>query len=226
MLSSTAIVVGAGAASRAGFDKVFVALADKPVLAHSVDVLQQNGAIDAIVLVLSPARLTEAERLIQQRGWSKVVTVCAGGARRQDSVLAGLMAAPASHLVLIHDAARPFLSPAMIQQGLAAAAKHGAAVAGVPLVDTVKAVAANGRVLDTPARDGLRAIQTPQVFRRELLLAAYAAASNLEFTDDAAVVEHFGHPVYVFPGEPNNLKLTLPTDLQMAEALLEGTCHE
>ncbi|MDQ2809576.1 MAG: 2-C-methyl-D-erythritol 4-phosphate cytidylyltransferase, partial [Chloroflexota bacterium] len=160
----------------------------------------------------------------------KVVAVVPGGARRQDSAdhgLAALLAAAAAagatlDLVLVHDGARPLTPPAVITGVIAAARQHGAAIAAIPARDTIKVADAGGRIRATPDRATLWQAQTPQAFRADLLVAAYQAAQarNLTVTDDAALLEALGIPVYLAPGDARNLKITLPDDLLIAAALL------
>ncbi len=226
-----AIVVAAGGSSRmGGIDKQFALLDGQPVLARSVAGFEATPEIDAIVVVANPATLEQVQRLGQRMGWGKVVAVVPGGARRQDSADHGLaaleQAATAAgatlDLVLVHDGARPLAGRALIERGIAAARAHGAAIAAIPVRDTVKVVDAWGRITATPDRATLQQAQTPQVFRYALLAAAYQAAraQHLSVTDDAALLEALGHPVYVYEGAPSNLKITTPEDLVLAEALL------
>jgi len=156
-----------------------------------------------------------------------------GGDTRQDSVRAGLEALAAlkdpAPLVLIQDGARPFASPQLIARAASAAAKHGAAVPGVLVTDTIKEVDATGRIHATPPREKLRAVQTPQAFRFDLILAAHrkaAAAGQLALTDDAAIAEWAGHPVHIFEGEIGNMKVTSAEDLITAEARLLHECPD
>lgn len=214
-----AIVVGAGASTRAGFDKVFAPLAGAPVLAHSVEVLERCKAVDRIVIVLSPPNLERGRSLARLRGWQKVSAICLGGARRQDSVAAGLAQLRGCEWVVIHDAARPLVTGALVERGLAEARQTGAAIAAVPVTDTIKVVA-DRVVLETPARGQLWAVQTPQVFRYNLIADAYRAATG-EFTDDASLLERQGHPVRVYESARDNIKITVADDLALAEFLLE-----
>lgn len=215
-----AIVVGAGASTRAGFDKVFAPLAGRPVLAHSLDVLSSCSDIVRIVVVLSDSNIEQGRLLASSRPWPAPVEVALGGARRQDSVAAGLALVSDCEWVLVHDAARPLLTLDLVERGLAAARETGAAIAAVPVVDTIKVVGGDRVVRATPERTNLWAVQTPQVFRRALLAVAYREARGT-FTDDAAVLEQQGHAVVVYEGTVDNLKLTLPGDLALAEFYLE-----
>ena len=225
-MALAAIIVGAGRSRRmAGQDKLYAPLAPdgRPVIAATMAVFEATAAVGATILVVADDRVAHCQALAQERGWGKVRAVCAGGASRSGSVANGLRALhgiPAAY-VAVHDAARPFVTPALIARVLSAAQQHGAAVPGVPCADTIRRVDGNERALETLPRDALRAIQTPQVFSRPLLERAYAAqAANLDsFTDDAAVVEAAGAPVFVVPGDYGNMKLTTPRDLAFAQWL-------
>lgn len=217
------MVVAAGQSSRmGGADKLFAPVAGRPLLAHTLAAFQRCPAIGQVALVLSQANLERGRDLACREGLDKVTAICLGGERRQDSVRAGLLALRPCPLVVVHDGARPLVTPDLIQRGLAAAAATGAAVAAVPVVDTVKEVDEGGLIRRTLPRPGLWAVQTPQVFRYELLLAAHQSASGgqAEVSDDAALLEHLGHAVSVYPGSARNLKVTLPEDLALVEALL------
>ena len=213
------IIVGAGSSTRmGGVDKVFAPLAGVPVLAHSVETCERVDAVGRRVLVVRADAVPRAKRLALERGWRKVASVCAGGERRQDSVKAGLARLGAVEWIAVHDAARPCVSEDIFERGFAAAALSGAAVAAVPVKDTVKLVEGE-RVLETLPREALWAAQTPQVFRADVLRRAYAG-SDAEATDDAALVERTGAPVVVFLGSHENIKVTTPEDLEIAELLL------
>jgi 2-C-methyl-D-erythritol 4-phosphate cytidylyltransferase len=215
-----AIVVGAGSSRRAGFDKVFAPLAGRPVIAHSVEAFCDTAAIDRVVLVLSPANIVRGEELARSRDWGKPVTVCLGGAHRQDSVAAGLAALGPCDWVLIHDAARPLVNVALVERGLTAARQTGAAIPALPVADTIKVVGQDRTVHSTPDRARLWAVQTPQVFACDLITAAYREAKG-RFTDDAGLLEQRGHAVAVYEGLADNFKITLPGDLALAEFYLE-----
>jgi 2-C-methyl-D-erythritol 4-phosphate cytidylyltransferase len=218
-----AVVVAAGSSRRmGGVDKVFAPLLGRPLVAYSLDALEACSMVDEVVLVLGAGSLEQGRGLVRDCGWRKVRHVCQGGARRQDSVRCGLAAlSPDVRWVLIHDGARPCVTADIVERGLEAALETGAAVAAVPVADTIKVVGPDGNVRQTPPRSELYAAQTPQVFRLDLLLRAYQA-SDADATDDAAVVERFGHRVRVFQGSPANLKVTTPDDLTLAEALLRA----
>jgi len=213
-----AIVVGAGSGSRIGADKAFLDLAGKPVIAWPVEVLQRNVNVREIILVLHKSRLEEGRSLADKGGWSKVTRVCAGGKLRQDSVKNGLDNVSDCELVLIHDAARPFLTDRLIDDGIKAAGSTGAAAAAVPVKDTVKQVDENQVVSATLPRERLMAVQTPQVFRYKILKGAYGSLEG-EVTDDAAAVERIGFKVRLYMGDYGNIKITTREDLALAEII-------
>ncbi|MDP3063811.1 MAG: 2-C-methyl-D-erythritol 4-phosphate cytidylyltransferase [Chloroflexota bacterium] len=216
-----AVIVAAGESRRmGGVDKIFTPLLGVPLILHPLRVFNDSPLVDEIALVVAPARVEEARRLVSERSLSKVRAVCAGGARRQDSVRVGLEALSRCDWVLVHDGARCCVSPTLIEAGLEAVRESGAAIAAVPVVDTVKVVAEQ-RVHSTLDRSSLWAVQTPQVFRTELLLEAHRRRQDL-VTDDAAMVEQMGVPVRVFMGSYDNLKVTTPEDLLLAEAILRA----
>ncbi|HZU69222.1 MAG TPA: 2-C-methyl-D-erythritol 4-phosphate cytidylyltransferase [Ktedonobacteraceae bacterium] len=220
-----AVIVAAGSSRRMeGRDKLWMPLAGRITLARTIDVFEASDVIDAIVLVLSKERIAGAEALCQQEGWRKIDGLVVGGMRRQDSVRAGLEmlveATPQCNWVMIHDGARPLVSPAILETGLRAAQEHGAAIAGVPVKDTIKQVR-QGMVHTTFDRSQLWAVQTPQVFSFPLIYAAHhAPEAEADVTDDAALLERLGQPVAIFPGAYTNIKITTLEDLVIAEALL------
>jgi 2-C-methyl-D-erythritol 4-phosphate cytidylyltransferase len=216
-----AIIAAAGTSSRMdGRDKIFADLGGVPVLARSVEVFENSDLIHEIVVVVHPDNLGAAEALRQKRGWRKVSAVVPGGARRQDSVSAALAALGESDWLLIHDGARPLLPPELISRGLEAARETGAAIAAVPVKDTIKLAGPDGVVVGTPPRQSLRLVQTPQVFRTDLIRRAYAA-NPPDVTDDAALVERIGGQVRLFDGDYVNIKITTPEDLALAALLLK-----
>ena len=214
-----AVVVAAGQSRRFSADKLFVQLGRRPVLDWSLCVLDRSPRISSIVVVLSESNLSRGERLIDRRGRQKVRATCRGGPRRQDSVRIGLEHASDAEWVLIHDAARPFLTDELIERCFASARDVGGAVAAVPVKDTIKLVDSARLVRSTPPRDGLWAAQTPQVFRCERLLEAYQRNDGRETTDDAQLYERAGWPVAVVMGAYDNLKITTGEDLAHARAL-------
>ena len=216
------IVVAAGQSRRmGGIDKVFSLLAGRPLLSHVLDGLCCSPLVDEVVLVLAQETFEAGKALAQEARRGDAIRCCVGGERRQDSVQHGLDALSLCDWVAVHDGARPLAGPELLSKGLEAAQETGAAVPVVPLSDTVKLVDSEGLVVETLSRDRLWAVQTPQVFRRELLAEAHRTVVDT-VTDDAAMVEHMGHRVRVFPGTPANLKVTRPEDLLVAEALLSA----
>jgi 2-C-methyl-D-erythritol 4-phosphate cytidylyltransferase len=217
----SAVIVAAGTSTRmGGIDKVFAPLNGQPLLAKVMTVFQDCHSVDEIVLILAKKSLEQGRTLVKERGWSKVIAVCSGGPRRQDSVKEGLRRLVDCDWVVIHDGARPCVSADLVERGLIAAQKTGAAIAGVPVKDTIKIVSRRGFVQQTPARQCLWTAQTPQVFRYDLIAEAYRQADD-EVTDDAALVEKLGHRVEVYMGAYNNIKVTTPEDLAVAEVLLQ-----
>lgn len=223
---AAAVIVAAGSSRRmGGRDKLWIPLADRLVLARTIDIFAASPLISTIVLVLNAERLEDARALCAREHWEKIGGMVPGGARRQDSVRAGLdklaEIAPETRWVMIHDGARPLVTPAILQAGLQAAQEHQAAVAAVPVKDTIKLVQ-DGLIHSTPQRSQLWAVQTPQVFAFPLIHQAHhSAPAGTEATDDAALLEHLGHPVAIFPGSYTNLKITTAEDLLLAQAFLQ-----
>lgn len=216
------VIVAAGEGRRmGGLDKIGATLLGRPLLAWTVAPFQRSSLVDRIVLVLREEMLAWGRELVEQEGWTKVGAVCAGGLRRQDSVCAGLQELRDCEWVIVHDGARPCVEEVLIQRGLAEAQETGAAVAAIPVLDTVKRADEVGTILATLPRDGLWMAQTPQVFRYDIIAHAHRGRPE-EATDDAALVERLGYQVRVFPGTLANFKVTLPEDLRLAELVLRG----
>ncbi len=218
-----AVVVAAGASSRMqGINKTFAPLLGQPLIARTLSCFDSSPLVDEIVLVLSQADLTHGQAVVGAGNFAKVSGIYAGGQRRQDSVRNGLDSLQACDWVIVHDGARPLVSHDLLERGWHAAREIGAAVAGVPVKDTIKEVTGDGNlVAGTPRRETLWAAQTPQIFRCSLLLDAHQRC-NQDVTDDAAMVEALGHPVQMFLGDYRNLKVTTPDDLVVMEALLRA----
>jgi len=219
-----AIVVAAGRGTRAGDGppKQFRPIGSQPAVRMTLDAFARHPEVAAIQPVIHP---DDAAAFAAASAGLTLLSPVPGGATRQASVLAGLEALAAARppaIVLIHDAARPFASAALTSRVLAAARARGAAIPAVPVTDTIKAVAADGRVTATLDRATLRAVQTPQAFRFDALLAAHrraAAAGRHDFPDDAALAEWAGLEVSVVEGDPRNIKLTSANDIALAQAL-------
>ena len=214
-----AIIAAAGSSRRMGeVDKMFALLGGKPVLARVVDVFQNCNLIDQIVVVVSKQSLQKCRQLVAEQGWPKVADICPGGERRQDSVATGLSRLRECNWVVIHDGARPLVTEDLICRGLAEAEKTGAAVAAVPVTDTIKVTGDDRIVHQTPPRQNLWAVQTPQVFRLDIINEAYRRV-KAEVTDDASLVEQLGYKVKLYMGSYDNIKVTTPDDLALAEGL-------
>jgi len=211
--------VAAGKGERmGGVDKMFALLGGKPLLARVVDTFHRCNSINQIVVVVSKDNLEKCRQLVTEYGWSKVAEVCPGGERRQDSVAAGLKQLSQCHWVVIHDGARPLVTVGLIERGLTEARETGAAVAGVPVTDTIKVAGDDRIVRETPPRGNLWAVQTPQVFRFDIIAKAYQQVKG-EVTDDATLVERLGYKVKLYMGAYDNIKVTTPDDLVLAEVL-------
>ena len=214
------IIVAAGSSRRMdGTDKVLALLGGESILVRVVDVFQRCTPIDQIVVVLSEQNLERGKQLVIEQGWSKVIDVCVGGRRRQDSVAAGLRRLSSCNWVVIHDGARPLVTVDLIDRGLEAAKETGAAVAAVPVTDTIKTAGDNRIVRQTPPRQNLWAVQTPQIFGIKIITESYSRASG-NVTDDASLVEQLGYRVKIYMGSYDNIKITIPDDLALAEWML------
>ena len=230
-----AIVPAAGAGKRLGLgiNKAFAVLNGAPLLVHCLAMLAHTELVAQAIVVLAPDEVVDGRELLasyQAEYFASLpITVVAGGKERQDSVANALAAVPQdADYIAVHDGARPFAGREVFERTLAASKKHGAAIAAVPVKNTIKVVDAQGVVVDTPVRSTLVAVQTPQIFRAELLKTAYAhlAAHPAAVTDDASVVELLGHPVVVAQGSYENIKITTPEDLVLAENFLEELQQE
>ena len=214
------VIVAAGTSHRmTGINKLFAPLRGKPLLAWSVDVCQRYSMVQQIVLVLTDEDLARGQKLKKERGWSKV-TLCPGGARRQDSVREGLRQLRDCDLVMIHDGARPFLTPDLIEDGLRIIREAEAAVAAVPVKDTIKLADSEKLIKETLQRDRLWAAQTPQIFSFDMITRAYENLAA-EVTDDATAVERLGHKVKLYMGDYNNVKVTTTEDLALARIIAQ-----
>ncbi|OBK79039.1 2-C-methyl-D-erythritol 4-phosphate cytidylyltransferase [Mycobacterium sp. 1274761.0] len=219
-MSTVAVVPAAGSGERlaAGAPKAFVNLHGRPMLEYALGGLRDSGVVDTVVVAVPASRTDEAKLVF---GGDAVIV--AGGSDRTESVRLALAAAGDAEFVLVHDAARALTPPSLIVRVVTALKDgHAAVVPALPVSDTIKAVDANGIVLSTPERTGLRAVQTPQGFRTELLRRAYDRMGAGGFTDDASVVEAIGTPVQVVEGDPLAFKITTPNDLLLAKVLLGG----
>jgi 2-C-methyl-D-erythritol 4-phosphate cytidylyltransferase len=217
---TVAVVTAAGSGERlgAGIPKAFVELGGRTMLEHAVDGLLVSGVIGRVVVAVPADRVSQAAALLGDRA-----TVVEGGAERHDSVGRALAAVGDAEFILVHDAARPFTPADQIRRVVAALVDGVRAVIPVlRVVDTVKVVDANGVVLGTPERAGLRAVQTPQGFEAALLRRAYERVGSFAGTDDASLVENLGTPVHTVDGDVLAFKITTPLDLRLARAVLSS----
>ena len=221
-----AIIVAAGRSLRmGGQDKILAPLLGKPLVLWSLRVFNDSAEVTAIVLVVSRENIERSRRLVEEHDLHKITDVCAGGERRQDSVRRGLEAMQDTVWTVVHDGARPCVDAAMITRGLEAARGQGAAVAAVPVKDTIKVAGPDRTVTETVDRKSLWVAQTPQVFKTEVLANAHRAVQS-EVTDDAAMVEGSGGTVGLFMGSYENIKVTTPVDIAIAEAIIAGRAGE
>jgi len=218
-----AIIVAAGRSRRMGLDKLFARLDGQPVIAHSIRIFEKTDCVSEIIVVGRKDRLRELRELVRKNRFRRVSGIIAGGPRRQDSVRLGLkkLGAKAKY-VAVHDAARPLVRPELIEEVFQAAQQHGAASCAAPVNDTLKRAGEDCFVIGGVERDRLYAVQTPQIFRRELLVKAYAKVfgSKLLITDEVSAVEHLGERIILVPNDKPNFKITYPSDLRLAEFVL------
>lgn len=225
-MHATAIIVAAGEGKRIGgaIPKSFLPIAGRLLLLRTLDRFFSAQSIEKVILVVAGSELPQSRALIEadpnlnHRPW----VLQAGGASRQESVRRGLeKLEPDCEIVAIHDGARPFVSASLIDRCVDEAYRTGAVVVGVPAKDTIKVVSPEHWVQATPARQSLWAVQTPQVFRKEIIVEAHNRGMReaINATDDAMLVERIGRPVFLLEGESTNIKITVPEDILLAEAL-------
>jgi 2-C-methyl-D-erythritol 4-phosphate cytidylyltransferase len=221
MISAVIVAAGKGSRMNANVSKPYLPLMDKPILIHTLECFERQNEIDEIVLVCGSQDVSLCKELIDTYSLKKVKRIVPGGEERQDSVYKGLQNAT-GEWVLIHDGVRPFISDRLILMLIREVQLKEAAILAVPVKDTVKVVDEQGSVVSTPLRKSLWAIQTPQAFRLSLLKKAYEHAAQIGFegTDDASLVELMGLPVHIVHGDYENIKITTPEDLWIAEALI------
>ena len=221
------MVVAAGQGKRmgGGLRKQFLCLGGRPVVYYALKCLEDSAYIDEVVLVTGEESIGYCrQEIVEPCGLSKVKKIVAGGRERYDSVYEGLKCCEGADFVFIHDGARPFLTEEILQRGYEAVCRYEACAAGMPSKDTVKILDRKQNVVETPLRELVWSVQTPQVFRYSLIRSAYDRLQmfdKLGITDDAMVVEEMGdHPVHMFQGDYRNMKITTPEDLTVAEQLL------
>jgi 2-C-methyl-D-erythritol 4-phosphate cytidylyltransferase len=223
-LKPSAIIVAAGSGLRLGSDvpKAFVKLAGRTMLSYSLVTVRQVSSIDEVVITIPEGFETAARAEVVAAGLGIPVKITPGGVERQDSVRIALeLTSAESDLVIVHDAARPLATPAMFESCLTAAMRTGAAIAAIPVSDTLKRVT-DSAITATIARANLWQAQTPQAFRRNLLIAAHhrAISEKVVATDDADLVERTAARVEVVEGSTSNIKITTPSDLAIVEAII------
>ena len=221
------IIAAAGMSNRMGskINKQFLAIGNKPILAHSIDKFEKCKYVDEIILVAKEEEVEYCRKEIVRRyGFKKVINIVKGGKERQDSVYNGLLAVnEKADIVLTHDGARPFVKIESIENGIKGVIDYGACVIGVPVKDTIKVVTPSNVVHHTPKRSLLWAAQTPQCFWMSLLKKGYEMANQegIIGTDDSSLVEKIGQPIKMIMGSYDNIKITTPEDLIIAESLLK-----
>ena len=222
---NSVVIVSAGRGSRmkADINKQFLKIGDKEVIAHIIDKFYNNENIGEIIIVVrEDEKEFFQENVIDKYGY-KNIKIAFGGKERQDSVYNGLKALDKNcEIVLIHDGARPFVTDEIIEKSIECAQKYNCAIVGVPVKDTIKIVNENNDVCDTPSRNKLWSIQTPQVFDYSLIMKAHEKAKVDKYygTDDSMLMEYLGYNVKVVEGSYNNIKITTPEDLKIAEEIL------
>ena len=219
--AASAVVVAAGSGTRFGGDKLMTELGGIPVLIHTLRAFERSSLISEIVLVTRSEALEEISAFCASYGIQKLTSVVPGGATRTESCFAGAMAVSGkADIIAIHDGARPLVTEEIIDAAVWAAYRHSAAVPAVPVRDTVK-MAAGGVVTTTPERELLYAVQTPQCFQKDLIKGALlkAVEEHWEITDDCMAVERIGGKIWLTEGSEENLKITTPLDLELAELI-------
>ncbi|MBR3624708.1 MAG: 2-C-methyl-D-erythritol 4-phosphate cytidylyltransferase [Selenomonadaceae bacterium] len=222
MVAAMFPAAGSGRRMGAKKNKVLLSLDGKPILVHTLRKFSNSPSVDFLVVIAGENEIDEVGRILEDEADLKPYKIVAGGSERQYSVENGLKALPDdAEIVLVHDAARPLVAVDTIEKVISAVREKGAAIAAVPEKNTVKVVE-NGIIVDTPKREKLYAAQTPQGFKRDVLLNAYEKARKDGFlgTDDSSLVERMGFSVHIVIDDDKNIKLTTPSDLKMAEAYL------
>ncbi len=223
------LIAAAGMSNRMGgnISKQFIQLGDRPVLAHTIQAFEESDIVDEIILILKEEDIEYCrQNIVKKYKFNKVTKLIRGGKERQDSVHNGIMALdPKSDIIISHDGARPFVTDKMIRDSVKKAITDGAAVVGVPVTDTIKMLRdGEGNQIDyTPKRSLLFAAQTPQTFKRDILVYAYEKAQEDDAlgTDDSSLVERLGIKVAMVEGAYSNIKLTTPEDIRLAESLIK-----
>ncbi len=222
-ISTSVLVVAAGNSSRMGenVNKQFLCIKDKPIFAYTLAVFENLPEVSEMIVVTRSEDIPAVKALAERYGISKVKAVVSGGATRQESVFLGLQFVHEEY-VLIHDGARPFVTEEEINAVLEALLSYNAALPGVPVKDTIKRVNAEEEAVETLQREALMAVQTPQGFRTRMIFDAHKKVrkEGIAVTDDASVAEYMGIPVKIVKGSYQNIKITTPDDIVLAQAIL------
>ncbi|GAA0177964.1 2-C-methyl-D-erythritol 4-phosphate cytidylyltransferase [Clostridium sediminicola] len=227
-MKNCAVIVAAGKGTRmkADVSKQFLCIKNKPILYYTLKVFEENDLVDDIILVLAECEIKFCrENIIEKYNFKKIKQIVAGGKTRQESVLNGLYAAHGSDIVLIHDGARPFIDNEIISDGIKFALLYGGAACGVTPKDTIKSRSENGFSESTLERNKLFCVQTPQCFKYDIILKCHVNALKQKVigTDDTMIAEYYSENVYLYQGSYDNIKITTPEDLFIAEKLIEHT---
>lgn len=220
----SAVIVSAGNSTRmGGVNKQFLELDGAPVIANTITAFQKSSIIDEIIIVTRECDIKEVSKLVEKYEFTKVTNIVAGGETRQLSVYNGVASTSnIADLVVIHDGARPLVTNRAITETIKSAAEFGTAATGVKVKDTVKVVDDNDNIIDTPDRTYMRFIQTPQVFNKKLYLdAVNSVEDSKNFTDDCKLLEAYGKTVKFVDGDYENIKITTPEDIELAESYLK-----
>ena len=220
----SAVILAAGSSQRMGKDKTFMTIGSLPVLVRTLLAFEKSEHVDEIIVVTRVDRIEETASVCHGNGVSKLKMVIGGGATRMESALAGVSAcSKGAKLIAIHDGARPFVTLDLISRTVYAAEKYISAVPVIPSTDTLKTVDENGVITGTPDRSHIFRVQTPQIFHADMIKGALTKAANehLSITDDCSAMDMMGVKTHVVEGDPDNIKLTTPNDIIVAEAILK-----
>lgn len=222
----TAIIAAAGNGTRMGEgNKLLIEILGRPVLAYTIEAFEMCELVDEIIIAAKEEDIVEYGKIIKDNDFQKVSKIILGGDERQDSVNNGLKEINEQcEIVLIHDGARPLISPEVIEEAILQCVQHQAVVVGVPIKDTIKTINDDFDIIDTPDRNNLWIAQTPQVFSKDIIINAYEKAKEDGYisTDDSALVERLGIKIKMIEGEYQNIKLTTKEDVKIIESFLGG----
>ena len=214
---------GLGTRLKAKDPKPLLLLNQKPIFIYTLEVFEQSSLVHSVILVVHKDYLNDFEKVIRKYKLKKVTKIIAGGVTRSESVANGLRVVDEdTDIVVVHDGVRPFVSVPLIEYSIAACREHGAAVVAVPVKPTIKRANQDLFVAETLRRDELWEIQTPQTFKKDILLKAHQQGKNVPVTDDASLVEQLGYKVKIVAGDYRNIKITTPEDLVVAESFLKN----